>query len=99
MKRLACCSAALLFTLSLATHAQTVGDSSATPRPASSSAMGWLTMGHYSPYIEIGSALALPDHKRCTAEFPTIGVARVQLGYRELRPFKSWGFKMDERGA
>jgi hypothetical protein len=57
----------------------------------------WLKMGNFRPYIEAGYGGAILDQKLFTAGLPTLGVAELRFGYREMKPYKSWGYKLDDR--
>jgi hypothetical protein len=63
----------------------------------SSSMWSFLTEGNFDPIIEGSYGYGVFDHKLFTGELPKAGVAGLKLGFREVRSFKSWGKKLDER--
>jgi len=57
----------------------------------------FLSEGDFEPILEASYGYGLFDHKLFNADLPTAGVAGFKIGYREIKPFKSWGKKLDER--
>jgi hypothetical protein len=58
---------------------------------------GFLTEGNFDPIIEGSYGYGIFDHKLFFADLPTAGVVELKLGFREVKRFKSWGKKLDER--
>lgn len=83
---------AVLTLTAVAQESDTQIDSPTEGRP-----FDWLTMGNFRPYIEAGYGAAILDQKLFAAELPTLGVAELRFGYREMKPYKSWGYKLDDR--
>jgi len=63
----------------------------------SKSMWSFLTEGNFEPIIEGSYGYGLFDQKLFVADLPKAGVLGLKLGYREVRPFKTWGMKLDER--
>ena len=63
----------------------------------SDSMFGFLTEGNFDPIIEGSYGYGIFDHKLFFADLPTAGVVELKLGFREVKRFKSWGKKLDER--
>jgi hypothetical protein len=57
----------------------------------------FLTEGNFDPTIEASYGYGLFDQKLFTADLPTAAAMSVKLGFREVKTFKSWGKKLDER--
>jgi hypothetical protein len=62
-----------------------------------SSMWSFLTEGNFDPILEGSYGYGLFDHKDFTGDLPTAGVFGFKLGFREVKQFKSWGKKLDER--
>jgi hypothetical protein len=87
-----------LIFISLSVLVSTATAQSSGPRTdESSGALGWLTGGDFKPYIEAGYGVGLADQKLFTGDFPQFGIAEARLGYREMKPYKGWGYKLDDR--
>jgi hypothetical protein len=88
----------LFMFISLSVLGTTVAAQSSGPSTGGSSgALGWLTAGDFKPYLEAGYGVGLADQKLFTGDFPHFGIAELRLGYREMKPYKSWGYKLDDR--
>lgn len=67
------------------------------PTTGGTSMWSFLTEGDFKPIIEGSYGYGLFDHKLFNADLPAAGVLGMKIGFREIRPFKSWGVKLDER--
>ncbi|HTP12652.1 MAG TPA: hypothetical protein VMM37_03455 [Bacteroidota bacterium] len=57
----------------------------------------FLSEGNFDPIIEGTYGYGLFSHKLFTEDLPTAGVVGLKLGFREVKNFKTWGKKLDER--
>jgi hypothetical protein len=62
-----------------------------------SSMWSFLTEGDFDPIIEGSYGYSLFDHKLFSADLPVAGAVGLKLGFREIKHFKTWGKKLDER--
>ncbi len=69
-------------------HAQSSGESNM---------WGFLTEGKFDPIIEGTYGYGLFTQKNFSGDLPTAGAAGLKLGFREVKQFKTWGKKLDER--
>lgn len=67
------------------------------PAGGSGSMWSFLTEGDFDPVIEGSYGYGIFDHKLYTADLPSAGTMSLKLGFREVKTFKSWGKKLDER--
>jgi hypothetical protein len=73
------------------------------PASAQSSSKGatsmwsFLAEGNFQPIIEGTYGYGIIDHKSFSADLPVAGVAGIKFGFREVKLFKDWGKKLDER--
>jgi len=62
-----------------------------------SSMWSFLAEGDFDPIIEASYGYSILDHKLFVADLPTGGSAGLKFGFREVKKYKSWGKKLDER--
>jgi hypothetical protein len=62
-----------------------------------SSMWSFLAEGNFDPIIEGSYGYGVFDHKDFSADLPVAGVVGLKFGFREVKNFKSWGKKLDER--
>lgn len=62
-----------------------------------SSMWSFLSEGDFEPILEGSYGYGIIDHKLFSADLPTAGAIGLKLGFREVKRFKSWGRKLDER--
>jgi hypothetical protein len=62
-----------------------------------SSMWSFLSEGDFEPILEGSYGYGIIDHKLFGADLPTAGAMGLKIGFREVKKFKSWGRKLDER--
>jgi hypothetical protein len=62
-----------------------------------SSMWSFLSEGDFEPILEVSYGFGIFDHKLFSADLPTAGAIGLKLGFREVKKYKSWGRKLDER--
>ncbi len=72
---------------------------SAIAQSSSSASSMWsfLTEGNFDPILEGTYGYSIFDQKDFSADLPTAGAVGLKLGFRDVKQFKSWGKKLDER--
>jgi hypothetical protein len=57
----------------------------------------FLTEGDFDPVLEGSYGYGLFSHNLYTADLPAAATISLKLGFREVKNYKSWGKKLDER--
>ncbi|MDH4069868.1 MAG: hypothetical protein OEV30_05540 [Ignavibacteria bacterium] len=57
----------------------------------------FLTEGNYKPFVEAYAGYGLMNHRAVAVTLPEIGIVGGKLGFREMRPVKRWGMRVEER--
>ena len=75
------------------------GNSAFAQAPAGGSKSMWsfLTEGNFDPVVEGSYGYGMFGHTLFTGDLPTTATMSLKLGFREVKTFKSWGKKLDER--
>jgi len=75
------------------------GGSACAQAPAGGSKSTWsfLTEGDFDPVLEGSYGYGMFGHKLYTADLPAAATISLKLGFREVKNYKSWGKKLDER--
>ena len=67
------------------------------PAGASKSMWSFLTEGDFDPILEGSYGYGMFGHKLYTGDLPATATIGLKLGFREVKNYKSWGKKLDER--
>jgi len=59
--------------------------------------INWAWGGNYSPFIKADVGYGFPGQKMFTKNFSSIGNANLELGYTELKKYKDFVQRLDER--
>ncbi len=93
-------TSALAFFLIVTALSLVAAGSHAHAQSSSGSDMfSFLTEGKFDPFLEGDYGYAVIDHKNFTADLPATGSVGLKLGFREIKRYKDWGKKLDERFA
>jgi hypothetical protein len=89
----------VLFLPALSSLLSLTGSSAFAQAPAGGSKSMWsfLTEGNFDPVVEGSYGYGMFGHKLFTADLPATATMSLKLGFREVKTYKSWGKKLDER--